>query len=149
MPRVTPFLWFDDQAEQAAQRYAEVFPDATIHATQRGGGVTIVAIEIQGQQLTLFDGGPAQQLTEAFSLVVHCADQAEVDYYWDALSEGGQTNVCGWTKDRFGVSWQVVPTRFFELLQDPDPAVSGRVMAAMMQMTKFDIAALEAAAVAE
>jgi predicted 3-demethylubiquinone-9 3-methyltransferase (glyoxalase superfamily) len=156
MPKITPFLWFDTQAEDAANFYVSVFPNSKILKTSlvpegapgKVGGVQTVSFVIDGQEVTALNGGTWQTLDEAFSFTVHCKDQAEVDHYWDALSEGGKTSVCGWTKDKFGLSWQITPSRLMELIADPDKAKVGRVMAAMMQMTKIDIAKLEEAAAA-
>jgi predicted 3-demethylubiquinone-9 3-methyltransferase (glyoxalase superfamily) len=105
----------------------------------------LVEFELNGQKFSALNGGPQFTFNESVSFVVTCADQAEVDYYWDRLSDGGQENVCGWTKDRYGLSWQVVPAVFFEMVSDPDPEKVGRVMKAMFTMTKFDIAGLEKA----
>jgi predicted 3-demethylubiquinone-9 3-methyltransferase (glyoxalase superfamily) len=153
MPTVTPFLWFDDDAEEAAEFYVSVFPDARILGVQRrpaeqpgtDGPALLVSLELQGQQLTLLNGGPSQRLSEAFSLVVNVEGQEEVDRYWDALLDGGQEHACGWLKDRFGLSWQIVPGELLRLMGDPDPARSGAVVDAMMQMVKIDVAALQAA----
>lgn len=155
MPRISPFLWFDTQAEQAAQFYVSVFPNSKItdvtHYGEAGpretGMVLTVAFELDGQPVTALNGGPEFTFSEAISLWIDCADQNEVDYYWDALiADGGQPNVCGWLKDKFGLSWQVVPREFPALLSDPDPARSQAAMKAMMGMQKLDIAALRAAA---
>jgi predicted 3-demethylubiquinone-9 3-methyltransferase (glyoxalase superfamily) len=156
MPKITPFLWFDTQAEDAANFYVSVFPNSKILKTSlvpqgapgTPGGVQTVSFVIDGQEVTALNGGTWQTLDEAFSFTVHCKDQAEVDHYWDTLSEGGKTNVCGWTKDKFGLSWQITPIRLMELISDPDKDKVGRVMGAMMQMTKIDIAKLEEAAAA-
>jgi len=153
MPKISPFLWFDTEAEAAANFYVSVFPNSKITSIMRNdgnapgpkGSVLVVGFEIDGQQVSALNGGPYNKLSEAFSFVIRCKDQQEVDYYWDTLSEGGQTNVCGWTKDRFGLSWQVVPEEFFKLAADPDPQKVSRVMAAMMKMTKFDVAKLREA----
>jgi predicted 3-demethylubiquinone-9 3-methyltransferase (glyoxalase superfamily) len=148
MPKISPFLWFDTQAEEAANFYVSVFENSRITKVMRkgDGSALVVAFEIEGQPVSALNGGTYQKLSEAFSFVVQCKGQEEVDHYWDTLlSDGGSPSVCGWLKDRFGLSWQVVPEEFFRLTSDPDPAKSARVMAAMMQMTKFDIAKLEAA----
>lgn len=153
MPKISPFLWFDTQAEDAANFYVAVFPNSRITRIARRpkgvpgpeGEVLVVDFEIDGQKISALNGGTYQTLSEAFSFVVHCKDQAEVDYYWDRLSEGGQTNVCGWTKDRFGLSWQVTPDALLEMIADPDASKVERVMAAMMKMTKLDIAQLRTA----
>lgn len=151
--RITPFLWFDGQAEEAANFYVSIFPNSKVVATSRygeagpgpKGSVMTVAFELDGLSFTALNGGPMFKFTEAISLVVHCETQAEVDHYWDKLSAGGQQVQCGWLKDKFGLSWQVVPNALIELVQDKDAAKSQRVMAAMMQMTKIDIAKLRAA----
>lgn len=155
MPQITPFLWFDTQAEEAANVYVGLFPNSRITVITRYseigpgpvGGVMTVGFELDGQAYTAMNGGPGHPFTDAMSLVVHCADQAEVDRYWDALvADGGQPVACGWLKDRFGLSWQITPDRLLDLIADPDPATVGRAMTAMMQMVKLDIAAIEAAA---
>ena len=154
MPRITPNLWFDDESEEAAAFYVSVFPNSTITAVLRypegcprpAGTVVTVDFELDGQAFTAINGGPQFPFTEAISLLVNCADQEEVDYYWDKLSEGGETGQCGWLKDRYGVSWQVVPAGMDEILNDPDAARAQRAMQAMFGMTKLDVAALQAAA---
>jgi predicted 3-demethylubiquinone-9 3-methyltransferase (glyoxalase superfamily) len=154
MSRITPFLWFDDQAEQAAEFYVSVFPNSKITGVTRygeagpgkAGSAMTVSFELDGLPVTALNGGPYFKLTEAFSMSVDCADQAEVDRYWDKLLEGGQPSQCGWLKDRFGLSWQIVPRILPRLLADPDRAKSQRVMAAMLKMIKLDVAGLEAAA---
>ena len=155
MSRISPFLWFDDQAEEAAKLYVSLFPNSKITSVSRygeagpgePGSVMIVSFELDGLSVTALNGGPAFKLSEAFSMSVDCADQAEVDRYWDALIEhGGQPSQCGWLKDRFGLSWQIVPRALPRLLGDPDRAKAQRVMAAMLKMHKLDVAALEAAA---
>lgn len=151
--RITPFLWFDSQAEEAAQFYVSIFHNAKMgEVTRYGdagpgpkGAVMTVSFELDGQPFTALNGGPMFKFTEAISLVVHCETQAEVDYYWDKLSAGGQQQQCGWLKDKFGLSWQVVPNALIELMQGHDPERSNRVMRAMLQMTKIDIAKLRAA----
>jgi predicted 3-demethylubiquinone-9 3-methyltransferase (glyoxalase superfamily) len=158
--RLTPFLWFDDQAEEAVTLYTSVFDNSRITATTRygkegaqlsgrkEGSVMTIAFELDGLALSAINGGPHFALTEAFSLVVNCRDQAEVDYFWSRLSAGGDVGAqqCGWLKDRYGLSWQVVPARLPELLGDPDPERARRAMQAMLQMKKLDVAALEKAA---
>lgn len=158
-PKITPCLWFDDQAEEAARFYASIFEDSKITAISRygeagkevhgkpPGSVLSVAFQLAGQPFTALNGGPVFKFTEAISFQVNCATQERVDHYWDKLSEGGDPNAqqCGWIKDKFGVSWQIVPTILPELLMDPDYARSQRVMAAMMKMKKLDIAGLKAA----
>jgi len=151
--RITPFLWFDRQAEEAANFYVSIFPNSKIGSTSRygeagpgpKGSVMTVAFDLDGLSFTALNGGPMFKFTEAISLVVHCETQAEVDHYWDKLSAGGSEVQCGWLKDKYGLSWQIVPNALIELVQDKDPAKSQRVMAAMMQMKKIDIAALKAA----
>jgi predicted 3-demethylubiquinone-9 3-methyltransferase (glyoxalase superfamily) len=154
MPTITPFLWFDADAEEAAEFYVSVFPDARVLGVQRrppeqpgaDGPALVVSLELQGQQLSFLNGGPSQRLTEAFSLVANVEGQDEVDRYWDALLEGGgQEHACGWLKDRFGLSWQIVPGALLRLMADPDPARSAAVMDAMLQMVRIDVAALQAA----
>jgi predicted 3-demethylubiquinone-9 3-methyltransferase (glyoxalase superfamily) len=152
--RINPFLWFDGQAEEAANFYVSIFPNSKIGSTSRygeagpgpKGSVMTVAFDLDGLSFTALNGGPMFKFTEAISLVVHCETQAEVDHYWDKLSAGGQQVQCGWLKDKYGLSWQIVPNALIELVQDKDPAKSQRVMAAMMQMKKIDIAGLKAAA---
>ena len=157
MQKITPFLWFDTQAEEAANFYVSVFKNSKILSVSRypegegmpgpAGRVMVVSFEIEGETFTALNAGPHFKFSEAISFVIDCADQAEVDYFWNTLTaDGGQPSQCGWLKDRFGLSWQVTPRRLMELASDPDKAKAGRVMAAMMKMTKIDIAALEAAA---
>ncbi|GAA2106267.1 VOC family protein [Kitasatospora saccharophila] len=153
--KITTFLWFDDQAEQAAEFYASVFEYGRVTDVQRyseagpgePGSVMLVSFELFGQEFLALNGGPQFPFTEAVSLQVDCADQAEVDRYWDLLTaDGGAPGPCGWLKDRYGLSWQIVPRRMTELLADPDPERARRATAAMLQMGKLDVAALEAAA---
>lgn len=143
--RVRPFLWFDDNAEEAANFYVALFPGAKmLGVSRRGdGAVVTAAFQVEGQELIALNGGPAYSLTPAFSLMVECDTQAEVDRLWNALAEGGCEMQCGWVSDRFGLTWQIVPSVLFDLLHDEDDARSSRVMAAMLQMKKLDIAALE------
>ena len=149
---ITPFLWFNTQAEDAAKFYASLFPNSKItNISYYGdgmpapkGSVMVVNMELAGQVVTLLNGGPAYQLTTAFSFVVGCEDQAEIDRLWDALGEGGAIEQCGWLRDRWGLSWQIVPRQLGELMGDP--AKAKRVTEAMLQMVKLDIAGLEAAA---
>lgn len=157
MQKITPFLWFDTEAEEAATLYTSLFPNSRItevtHYGDAGprppGMVMTVGFELDGQPYLALNGGPEQQLDEAFSLMVHCDDQDEVDRYWKALTaDGGMEHVCGWCRDRFGLWWQVAPVRLFELLRDPDPGRSQRAMAAMMQMRRIVVADLEAAVAA-
>jgi predicted 3-demethylubiquinone-9 3-methyltransferase (glyoxalase superfamily) len=154
MPELTTCLWFDTQGEDAARFYTSVFPNSKITQVARygsagprpAGTVMTVSFELDGTRFLALNGGPQFGFSEAISFVVDCADQADVDRYWSTLSEGGEEGPCGWLKDRFGVSWQIVPTRLPELLANPDPERSQRVMTAMLAMRKIDIAALEAAA---
>ena len=155
MSTITPFLWFDTEAEEAAQLYTTLFPNSRITEVSRygesgpreAGLVMTVAFELDGQRFVALNGGPEHQFTEAVSFVVDCADQAEVDRYWNALTaDGGEEGPCGWLKDRFGLSWQITPTRLIELITDPDPEKAQRAMAAMLQMRKIDIAEIERAA---
>ena len=151
--RISPCLWFDNQAEEAVNFYVSTFKNSKITAVSRygeagpgpKGSVVVVGFELDGQSFTALNGGPMFKFTEAISMVVHCETQAEVDYYWEKLSAGGQPGRCAWLKDKFGVSWQIVPTALIELLQDKDAAKSARVMKAMLQMTKIDIAGLQRA----
>ena len=160
MQKITPFLWFEDNADEAIAFYTSVFKDAKVinetklpeNVPGPKGKVMVATIELLGQRFMLINGGPNPnfKFTPAISFVIDCADQAEVDYYWEQLpAHGGGTNVCGWLHDQFGVSWQVVPTRLGELMSDPDKAKVQRVSDAMMKMEKLDIAALEAAAAGE
>lgn len=149
MATITPFLWFNDNAEEAATFYVSVFDGASIEGIMRGpeGNALTVGMNINGQHVTLLNGGPHNPHTEAFSFVIHCNDQDEVDYYWNILTaDGGEEIECGWLKDKFGLSWQVTPNRLLELMSDPDPERAGRAMQAMLQMRKIIIADLEAAA---
>lgn len=155
MQKITPFLWFDGQAEQAARFYVSLFPDSRIERVTRSpadtpsgpaGSVLVVEFTLSGTRFVGLNGGPGFPFTEAVSFQINCRDQAEVDRLWSALSEGGSEGRCGWLKDRWGLSWQVTPTRLFELLADPDPDRSRRAMEAMMQMGKLNIAELERAA---
>jgi predicted 3-demethylubiquinone-9 3-methyltransferase (glyoxalase superfamily) len=151
--KITTFLWFDDKAEEAAHFYATVFDDArvvdpvrTLEEMASGKGTPmVVTFEIAGQRFMALNGGPQFQFTEAVSLFVSCRDQAEVDFYWERLTEGGKAGQCGWLKDRYGLSWQIIPKALIELMNDPDPVRSARVMQAMLGMNKIDIAALRAA----
>ena len=153
MPTTVPCLWFDGQAEQAAEHYIAIFPNSEVlgvtrygpGAPQPEGSVLTVEFSLDGQRYVGLNGGPQFTFNESVSIVVPCADQAEVDYYWDRLSDGGQEIACGWLKDRYGLCWQIVPAVFFEMIADPDPATVARVMRAMMDMIRFDIAGLEQA----
>jgi predicted 3-demethylubiquinone-9 3-methyltransferase (glyoxalase superfamily) len=148
--KITPFLWFDNQAEEAANFYTSIFPNSAVGTVVRygesgpgpAGSVMTVPFELDGQQFTALNGGPIFKFTEAISFVVKCDTQEELDAFWDKLSEGGQQVQCGWLKDRFGLSWQIVPTVMIDMLQDKDAGRSQRVMKAMMQMKKIDIAGL-------
>jgi predicted 3-demethylubiquinone-9 3-methyltransferase (glyoxalase superfamily) len=154
MPRITPNLWFDTQGKDAADFYVSVFPNSKITdityyneaVPDRAGSVLTVEFVLDGQEFLALNGGPQFTFDEAISLAVDCADQAEIDYYWDTLSEGGEEGQCGWVKDKFGLSWQVAPSGMAEALNDPDPARAERSMKAMLGMKKIDIAALKAAA---
>ena len=154
MDRITPCLWFDTEAEDAAEFYTSVFPNSRIvHVSHYGsagprpeGMVMEVEFELDGRSFLALNGGPDFRFTEAISLQAHCKDQAEVDRLWETLSEGGEEGPCGWLKDRYGVSWQIVPSRMYELIADPDPERAQRAVAAMLQMGKLDIAELERAA---
>jgi predicted 3-demethylubiquinone-9 3-methyltransferase (glyoxalase superfamily) len=152
--KITPFLWFDQQAEEAAKFYASIFPNSKIGRVVRNsesspgptGAVLTVEFWLDGQEFTALNGGPTFHFTEAISFVVHCETQKEVDHYWDALLAGGTPSQCGWLKDRFGVSWQIVPNILLELIGSPDRAKADRVTQAMMKMVKLDIDALRKAA---
>jgi predicted 3-demethylubiquinone-9 3-methyltransferase (glyoxalase superfamily) len=154
MPKLTPFLWFDTGAEEAAEHYTSIFPNSRITEVARygsagpreAGSVMTVAFELDGQRFVALNGGPEFSFTEAVSFVVNCETQAEVDEYWSRLSDGGEEGPCGWLKDRFGLSWQIVPARLMELLTDPDKERAQRAMAAMLKMGKIEVAELEAAA---
>jgi predicted 3-demethylubiquinone-9 3-methyltransferase (glyoxalase superfamily) len=153
MPPITPNLWFDTEGEEAAEFYVSVFPNSKITAitrypegTDRAGTVLTVEFLLDGQELTALNGGPQFPFTEAISLLITCADQTEIDYYWDTLAAGGETSQCGWLKDKYGVSWQVVPPGMAETLNDPDRSRAQRAMQAIYGMQKIDMAALQAAA---
>ena len=154
MQKIAPCLWFDTEGEEAAQFYTSVFPNSKIvEVTRYGsagpraeGSVMTVSFELDGQRFTALNGGPDFKFNEAVSLEVQCKDQEEVDKYWNALSEGGEEGPCGWLKDKFGLSWQIVPTVLNELISDPDREKSQRVMAAMLQMGKIEVDELEKAA---
>ena len=141
MPTITPFLWFEGQAEEAANFYIALFNNSKITSTSS----MMVTFVINGQPFMALNGGPAFKFTEAISLFVNCDNQQEVDALWDKLSAGGATSQCGWLKDKYGLSWQIIPQALGELMGDPDPEKSGRVMQAMLQMTKIDIATLQRA----
>ena len=154
--KLTPCLWFDTEAEAAAKYYTSIFPNSRIldvsHFGEAGprpaGMVLTVSFELDGHEFTALNGGPEFKFNEAISFQIRCETQDEVDQYWAKLTEGGEEGPCGWLKDRYGVSWQVIPKRLEELLTDPDPDRSQRAMRAMMQMKKLDVAALEEAAMA-
>jgi predicted 3-demethylubiquinone-9 3-methyltransferase (glyoxalase superfamily) len=154
MPNITPCLWFDTQAEDAAAFYTSVFPNSRItevthygEAGPRPAGMAMtVSFELDGRELLALNGGPDFTFNEAISLTIDCRDQDEVDHYWSALGEGGEPGPCGWLKDRFGLSWQIVPARLEELIRDPDTGRAQRAMRAMLQMSKIDIAEIERAA---
>jgi predicted 3-demethylubiquinone-9 3-methyltransferase (glyoxalase superfamily) len=156
MREITACLWFDTEGEEAARFYTSIFPNSRITDIARYGSagprpegtVMTVAFELDGMKFVALNGGPQFSFSEAVSFQVLCESQDEVDAYWSKLSEGGQEGPCGWLKDRFGLSWQIVPTRLPELLQDPDRERSQRVMAAMLEMGKIDVEALERAAAA-
>ncbi|HEU0192978.1 MAG TPA: VOC family protein [Gaiellales bacterium] len=156
MSAVTPFLWFDTQAEEAAAFYTSVFPNSRIHQVtrygaanpEREGSVMTVEFELDGRHFTALNGGPQYSFSEAVSFSVSCETQEQVDAYWATLSEGGEEGPCGWLKDRYGLSWQVVPTALPRLLSDPDREKSQRVMRAMMGMRKLQIDELERAGAA-
>ncbi len=147
MQTITPFLWFDTQAEEAMNFYTTVFPRSKVISVQRAQGrVMSVAFELNGQRLMALNGGPMYKFTEAISLFVGCETQAEIDDLWARLTaDGGSPGRCGWLKDKYGLSWQIIPTALPGLLGDPDPAGAGRVVQAMLQMDKIDLAALQRA----
>jgi len=154
MDTITPCLWFDTEAEEAAAFYTSVFPNSRIvHVSHYGsagprpeGIVMEVEFELDGRSVLALNGGPQFRFTEAISLQADCKDQDEVDRLWETLSEGGEEGPCGWLKDRYGVSWQIVPSRMYELIADSDPERAQRAIAAMLQMGKIEIADLERAA---
>jgi predicted 3-demethylubiquinone-9 3-methyltransferase (glyoxalase superfamily) len=153
MPRITPNLWFDHQGLEAAEFYVSVFPNSKVNEITRygesdgrlTGSVLTVNFELDGQPFTAINGGPQFTFDEAISLLIDCADQDEVDHYWDTLVEGGEESQCGWLKDRYGLSWQVVPAGWEAMLTSPDRAGVDRAMQAMYGMKKLDLAALQAA----
>jgi predicted 3-demethylubiquinone-9 3-methyltransferase (glyoxalase superfamily) len=158
--RITPMLWFDDQAEEAVAFYTSIFKNSRISTSSKyteeaekaagrpAGSVMTISFVLDGQEFTALNGGPHFKFNEAISLVVRCRNQEEVDYYWDRLSAGGDPRAqqCGWLKDKFGVSWQVVPDRAMELLSDADPEKGRRAMAAILKMKKIDLAEVQRAA---
>ena len=157
--RIAPCLWFDDQAEEAAKFYTGIFKKSKIVSVSRyskagyeihrrpAGSVMVVAFELEGQPFTALNGGPIFKFNEAVSLQVYCETQDEIDYYWERLGEGGDPKAqqCGWLKDKFGLSWQIVPTRLADMVSDPDPHKASRVMTAILKMQKLDLAELEKA----
>jgi len=154
MQKISPFLWFDDDAEEAVNLYVSLFEDARITGEQRYGKgspgpvgeIMTISFELAGLECIALNGGPHLTLTPAVSFFVRCADQTEVDRLWKALTDGGEESRCGWLVDRFGLSWQIIPDRLTELLGDPDPGRAQRAMQAMLQMQKIDVQALEDAA---
>jgi predicted 3-demethylubiquinone-9 3-methyltransferase (glyoxalase superfamily) len=149
MTKITPFLWFDDNLEAAVTFYCSLFPDARAGARTPGpdGRLLAMSFTLAGQDFIGLNGGPMFRFTEAVSFFVSCKDQSEVDRYWNALTaDGGAESMCGWLKDRFGLSWQIIPEALMRYVSDPDRAKAGRVTAAMLKMRKLDVAALDAAA---
>jgi predicted 3-demethylubiquinone-9 3-methyltransferase (glyoxalase superfamily) len=154
MQKITPYLWFDHEAEEAASFYVSLFKNSKIlNVTRYGdagpgqpGSVVTVSFELDGEEFVALNGGPQFSFTEAVSFQISCDGQEEVDHFWDALSEGGEESQCGWLKDRYGLSWQVVPSVLFELLGDPDPQRASRATQAMLGMRKLDIEELRSAA---
>jgi predicted 3-demethylubiquinone-9 3-methyltransferase (glyoxalase superfamily) len=154
MPKIVPNLWFDTRSEEAAEFYVSVFPNSRVlnvsHYTDAGprpaGTVLVVEFELDGQRFTAINGGPQFTFDEAVSFLIECADQGEIDYYWGKLIDGGEEGPCGWLKDRYGLSWQVVPAGLAELMCDPDERRRERAMRAVLGMKKLDLAAIHAAA---
>jgi predicted 3-demethylubiquinone-9 3-methyltransferase (glyoxalase superfamily) len=155
MQKISPFIWFDNNAEDAMNFYLSIFKDSKVIRVVRNppgspgpeGALLVASIQLEGQEISLMNGGPGHPLTDAISFTVNCESQEEVDYYWNKLLAGGGSEIaCGWLKDRFGLSWQVTPTILPRLISDPDKAKAGRVMQAMMKMIKLDIGVLKAAA---
>ncbi len=154
MPRITPNLWFDTESEEAAAFYVSVFPNSTIKSVtyygdagpRPAGMVLAVEFLLDGQEFIAINGGPEFTFSEAISLLITCADQAEIDYYWDKLTDGGEEGPCGWLKDKYGLSWQVAPAGMDAMLSDPNDERGQRAMRAMFGMKKIDVAALHAAA---
>lgn len=153
MQDITPMLWFDNNAEEAVDFYASIFPQTKIGTVLRyseagpgpTGSVMTIAFELNGQKFVALNGGPIYKFTPAVSFVVHCETQDEIDRYWEKLSAGGTPNVCGWLQDRFGLSWQIVPNALLRMIEDSDKARANRAIQAMLKMTKLDIRALQAA----
>jgi predicted 3-demethylubiquinone-9 3-methyltransferase (glyoxalase superfamily) len=155
MTQITPFLWFDDQAEEAVEFYLSVFPNSRILDIARHGdagpgppgSVMTIRFELDGHEFVALNGGPAHyDFDESISFVIDCASEDEVDHFWEALTDGGEEIACGWLKDRYGLRWQVVPSELPSLLGDPDPARASRAMQAMLTMKKLDMTAMKAAA---
>ena len=154
MPAITPFLWFNDKAEEAANFYVSIFPNSKVLSVSRygdagpgtKGSVMTVSFELDGRQFTALNGGPRYTFTPSVSFLVPCETQQDVDYYWEQLTAGGKPIQCGWLEDKYGLSWQIVPKELFRLVQDKDPAKSQRVMKAMLQMVKLDVTRLQQAA---
>ncbi len=147
MQKITPFLWFDGKAEEAMNFYVSLFKNSKVLSATPGpdGKVMMATFQLDGQDFYALNGGPMFKFTEAISLFVNCETQAEVDELWEKLSEGGEKSRCGWLKDKYGLSWQIIPTALGELMRDKDPEKAGRVMQAMLQMDKIDIATLQRA----
>jgi len=153
MQKITPFLWFDANDEEAVAFYTSIFPNSSVQQVDpygkdspgTEGTVMVIAFTLNGQEFMALNGGPVYKITPAISFVVSCEDQAEVDHYWEHLTEGGHEDQCGWLADKFGVSWQIVPKELDEMLADPDPQKAYRAMQAMLKMVKLDIAALRKA----
>jgi predicted 3-demethylubiquinone-9 3-methyltransferase (glyoxalase superfamily) len=155
MQKISPFIWFDNNAEEAMNIYLSIFKGSNIIRVARNppgapgpeGALLVATIQLEGQEIILMNGGPGHPLTDSISLTVNCVSQEEVDYYWNKLLEGGGKEIaCGWLKDKFGLYWQITPIILLQLLSDQDDAKAGRVMQAMMKMIKLDIGALKAAA---
>lgn len=147
MQKITPFLWFDHQAEEAMNFYASIFKNSKVLSVSPGpnGQVMSATFELNGQEIMALNGGPMFKFTEAISLFVSCETQGEVDELWQKLTAGGEEGRCGWLKDKFGLSWQIIPAALGQMLGDPDPAKSGRVMEAMLKMNKIDVLTLQRA----
>ena len=153
MQKITPFLWFNNNAEEAMNFYLSIFKNSKVLGVSRYGDagpgpkgtVMVASFELDGQKFTALNGGPLFKFTEAISFVIDCKSQEEVDHYWNKLTEGGEESMCGWLKDKYGLSWQVVPDKLIELMQDKDPKKAGNVMQAMLKMKKIDIGLLQAA----
>lgn len=153
MQKITPFLWFDDQAEEAVEFYTSIFKNSKLGSVSRygeespgvPGKLMTASFELEGQEFMALNGGPIFKFTEAISFFVKCDDQLEIDYYWEKLSDGGEIQQCGWLKDKFGISWQIVPTILGDLLNDPNAEKARNVNKAMLQMVKLDIAGLQKA----